>query len=145
MPCAEFIDTNFWVYAHLEDPHDPKCAVAWQLLDDLAAPYVSAQMIAEYFNVIRREGREDNWSTANIELMLQQCRVQPLDRKVVHGALVIRRRYRFSYWDCQILAAALQASCNLLYTEDLQHGQTIEGIRVVNPFVSGAEAHGQPG
>lgn len=44
---TEFIDTNIWVYAHLEEPHDPRCPVAWQLLDELAAPYVSAQVIAE--------------------------------------------------------------------------------------------------
>lgn len=60
MPSAEFIDTNIRVYAHLENPHGPRCPVAWQPLEELAAPYVSAQVISSHFNLMRREGREDD-------------------------------------------------------------------------------------
>ena len=49
-------------------------------------------------------------------------------------ALELQERYRFSFWDALIVAAALEAGCTRLLTEDLQHGQVIEGLRVENPF-----------
>ena len=49
--------------------------------------------------------------------------------------MAIRARYRFSYWDCQIAAAALEAGCDTLFTEDLQPGQVIDGaLTVANPL-----------
>jgi len=45
-------------------------------------------------------------------------------------------RYNFSYWDSQIIASALESGCNILFTEDMQHGQVIEGILTIkNPFM----------
>ncbi|MEI6820177.1 MAG: hypothetical protein WCL19_11330 [Verrucomicrobiota bacterium] len=49
-------------------------------------------------------------------------------------ALDLRSRFKTSYWDASILAAALGLGCETLYTEDLSHGQSYEGIRVLNPF-----------
>ena len=51
----------------------------------------------------------------------------------------IQDRYRFSYWDALIVAAAKMASCRYLLTEDLQAGQKLDGIEVVNPFLRGPE------
>jgi predicted nucleic acid-binding protein len=54
---------------------------------------------------------------------------------VLSTALDLRNRHGFSFWDCQIVAAALLARCTTLLTEDLQHGQLIdERLRVTNPF-----------
>jgi predicted nucleic acid-binding protein len=50
-------------------------------------------------------------------------------------AVRISKRYGFSIWDGAILACALEAGCGILYTEDLQHGQIIEGLRIENPFL----------
>jgi predicted nucleic acid-binding protein len=49
-------------------------------------------------------------------------------------ALRIAGKYRLSWYDCLIVAAALQGECSVLYSEDLQHGQKIEGLRIDNPF-----------
>jgi predicted nucleic acid-binding protein len=49
----------------------------------------------------------------------------------------MRLKYRYNYWDCLILASALENDCGILYTEDLQHGQIIEkSLEIVNPFLS---------
>ena len=48
--------------------------------------------------------------------------------------LDIQGRYGFSFWDSMIVASALEAGCTRLLTEDLQHGQVIEGLRIENPF-----------
>lgn len=58
-----------------------------------------------------------------------------LDSNVILYAL--HERYQFSFWDCLAIAAALSAECPILYTEDLQENQTLEGrLRVLNPFTS---------
>ena len=60
-------------------------------------------------------------------------RVQP-SLRLYHTALDIQARYRFSFYDSLIVAAALEAGCKRLYSEDLQHGQQIEGLTIENPF-----------
>jgi predicted nucleic acid-binding protein len=49
-------------------------------------------------------------------------------------AVEVRTRYRYSFYDSLIIAAALEAGCTRLYSEDLQHGQRIERLTIVNPF-----------
>lgn len=49
--------------------------------------------------------------------------------------LEIAERWRFSFYDALIVAAALSAGCKTLYSEDLQHDQRLDGLRVVNPFL----------
>ncbi len=47
----------------------------------------------------------------------------------------IRRKFQVSHWDATIIAAALELGCNTLYSEDLNHGQSYDGVGVVNPFL----------
>jgi predicted nucleic acid-binding protein len=61
--------------------------------------------------------------------------VQPITRELVVEANALRRRYQISQWDATILAAARALGCHTLYSEDFNHGQDYEGVRVVNPFV----------
>ena len=64
-------------------------------------------------------------------------RVQP-SLRLYHASLDIQSRYRFAYYDALIVvAAALDAGCATLYSEDLQDGQRIEGLTVVDPFQTG--------
>jgi len=51
-------------------------------------------------------------------------------------ALSISNRYGFSIWDSLIVAAAVEAHCSNLLTEDLQHGQLVDGVRIENPFLT---------
>lgn len=54
---------------------------------------------------------------------------------MLETALSLRQRYGFSFWDCQIAAAALGAGCDTLLTEDLQHGQRLDGrLTILNPL-----------
>jgi len=56
------------------------------------------------------------------------------DKDLYAEGLRLSERYRLSWCDALIAAAAIEGQCNLLYTEDLQHGQRFEGVRVENPF-----------
>jgi predicted nucleic acid-binding protein len=57
-----------------------------------------------------------------------------LSETLLENAIAIKGRFGFHWYDSLIVSAALQAKCNVLYTEDLQDGQSIEGLQVVNPF-----------
>jgi predicted nucleic acid-binding protein len=55
--------------------------------------------------------------------------------QLYHQALDISERWRYSFYDALIISAALQSSCKILYSEDLQHDQNIHDIRIINPFL----------
>ncbi len=63
------------------------------------------------------------------------CTVEVVDVKTHERGLDIAECYKFSIYDSMIVAAALQAGCTTLFSEDLQNGQTIEGLTIKNPFV----------
>lgn len=108
------------------------------IVTQVSRPVVSPQVLAEYYSVMLRNGREDAWIQANLILMLEHCEIQSLTAAVVQRALRLRNRYGFSYWDCQIAAAALEAGCDALYTEDLQSGQVLDdSLLVSNPLAPG--------
>jgi predicted nucleic acid-binding protein len=62
------------------------------------------------------------------------CNIVSIDVETHELALDLADRYRFSIYDALIVAAALRARCTALYSEDLQHGQTIERMTIQNPF-----------
>ena len=59
-----------------------------------------------------------------------------LDSDLILRAIALTRRSRFSFWDSLIVEAAIEGEATILYTEDLQHGQTIDGVRIENPFIA---------
>jgi len=60
--------------------------------------------------------------------------VLPVSLDLILASIPIRRRYQVSHWDATIIAAAQELGCSTLYSEDLNHGQNYDGVRVVNPF-----------
>jgi len=60
--------------------------------------------------------------------------VSPITRELVLEATAIKQRFGITYWDAAILAAAKQMGCATLYSEELNAGQTYDGVEVVNPF-----------
>jgi predicted nucleic acid-binding protein len=130
-----FVDTNVWVYAHLKTPDDPRHVRALALVRQVRGLVISPQVVAEYYSVMLRNGQRDAWIQANLRAMFARCRLQPANAELVAIALELRNRLGFSFWDCQIVAAALLAGCTTLFTEDLQHGQWIDGrLRIFDPL-----------
>ena len=136
MPGAKvFIDTNLWVYAHLRVAGDARHTLALARVDSEPAAVISPQVVAEYYSVMLRNARPDDWIQSNLRAIFARTRLQPANAAVLNAALALRNRYGFSFWDCQIAAAALVAGCETLLTEDLQHGQVLEErLTIVNPF-----------
>lgn len=67
-------------------------------------------------------------------MLVPMWRVFPSDR-LYRQALGIKQRYSTSFYDALIVAGALEAGCTQLLSEDFQHGQTIEGVQICNPFL----------
>jgi len=93
------------------------------------------QVINEFYNVLLRKNIEDNVIQKKIHSQLEICSASELSLKTVFRAWKLREKYKYSYWDSLILASALENSCSILYSEDMQHGQVIEdNLKIINPF-----------
>lgn len=128
-----FLDTNILVYAVLSD--DPRREVAEKAL--LASGTVSVQVMNEFANVARRKLGWD-WSAveAALDLVERQCRpVRALTLATHRTAVGLSRDHGLSVYDGLIVAAALEAGCDQLLTEDLQAGRRFGALVIINPFV----------
>ncbi|HNT78468.1 MAG TPA: PIN domain-containing protein [Anaerolineae bacterium] len=131
-----FVDTNIFVYAKLEDDSTHlKRRQAAELLGSFEEPVISVQVLNEFSNVLLKHGISDALIREAVQTIVEDCMVYSLTLQTIELAWEIKVRYRFSYWDSLILAAALENDCDTLYSEDLQDGQVIEGkLQLVNPF-----------
>ena len=126
-----FLDSNVLLYL-IEDSDRATRAAA--LVSE--GGIVSVQVLNEFVSVCQRKKRlplpSIRMALAKITPLLD---VRGIILPTHEAALNIAERYGFSFYDSLIVAAALQAQCDTLYTEDLQDGQVIEGsLRIVNPF-----------
>lgn len=131
-----FLDSNVLLYACSSAPDDAeKRRVAEDLI--LTRPFaLSAQVLQEFIANALRKPRL-GISEGNIDATLQLAslvRVQSVTRELVLSAVLLRRRYKLSQWDATILAAARELGCDVVYSEDMNHGQDYGGVRVINPF-----------
>jgi predicted nucleic acid-binding protein len=135
-PC--FVDTNILVYA-IENTSDPREEASRSLLRGLletGAFRTSTQVLQELYVTETRKGKS-NMTAAKVLEYVDSYALGPI---VVPGyddfrnAMKLSDSAQISYWDALIVIAAGMAGCGTLYTEDLNHGQTINGVLIVNPF-----------
>ncbi len=141
-----FVDTNILLYAvGAEDGDSEKRRLSLDLLTatDLA---LSVQVLQEFYFQATRPSRPDalrhDEAVAFVH-SLQRFPVQAITPGVMHSAFRICVRFRLSYWDSAILAAARACNCDTVYSEDMNHGQDYGGVRVENPF-AGTILFGRP-
>jgi predicted nucleic acid-binding protein len=113
-------------YAHLKSPGDARHERALALVQSHADLVISPKVVAEHYSVMLRNGQKGGWIQANLRAIFARVRSQPASAGVLSTALDLRNRLGFSFWDCQIVAAALQVRCNTLLAEELQHSQLID-------------------
>jgi predicted nucleic acid-binding protein len=132
MPGNRFFDTNILIYAFAAD--DPRSARAEALIAD--GGVIGVQVLNEFTIVTRRKLR---WQWERIEaafVVLEELLgpARPLTAAVHARAVVLARDRELSFYDALIVAAAVEAGCRVLCSEDLQHGQRFGALRVENPF-----------
>ena len=138
MTVQYFIDTNVLLYAGSGANEDQaKRAIARQVLAQGDIGF-SAQVMQEfYYAAVRKERLKITHDEAVLILeALSPFPVLPVNRDLVLEAIALTIRYRLSYWDAAIIVAARRLGCDVLYSEDLSHGQDYDGVKVVNPFLS---------
>ena len=139
MSVEDFIDTNVFVY-QLERLDTRKAEIAEHLIRHGIASgtaCISSQVVQECLNTAIRKA-EIRLTRTEMERYLQSVlapllRVQP-SLRLYRSSLDIQSHYHLSFYDSLIIAAALEAGCKTLYSEDLTHAQQIEGVTIVNPF-----------
>jgi predicted nucleic acid-binding protein len=131
-PSRPFFDSCVLLYALSQD--DPRAAVAAELL--AAGGVVSVQVLNEFAAVARRKLNMP-WPEVQEALAAVRALCEPpvpVSLQVHETAIEIAARSGYQIYDAAILAAALQAGCDVLYTEDMQHGRRIESLTIQNPF-----------
>lgn len=131
-----FADSNILLYAASGRPTDAdKTARARQVLREQEI-VISFQVLQEFYvNAVhpRKLALTAKEAAAYCAAWLG-FRVVPLTASTFVRTLELGARYRISHWDAAILAAALEAGCATVYSEDLNHGQDYGGVRVANPL-----------
>ena len=127
-----FLDTNILVYAQQTGT---KATISRDLINQGGT--VSAQVLNELANVLRKK---QGISWRDIELVFDDIDnaldpALPLTAKISRAALALARDDGFAFYDALIVAAAIEAGCDTLYSEDIQHGRNVGGLTIVNPFL----------
>jgi|SRR3974390_2131819 len=140
MSARFFLDTNIFVYTF--DAKAPaKAKKAAQLIRraaDTGEGIISYQVVQEFFNVaFRRFSQPMNIAEAEQYLMtvLRPLLAVHSSPALYFEALRITEKYEVSWYDSLMLAAAIEGGCEKVYSEDFQHGQKIENMKIENPFI----------
>lgn len=132
-----FLDSNILVYAE-----DSAAPVKQKKAIDLIVEHgskrtgvVSLQVLGEYFFAATRKVHLDpETARSQVEFYSRFHLVEPTVSDVL-AAIDLHRLHRFSYWDSLILQCAIRSGCRVLLSEDMQHGQEFNGVKIVNPFL----------
>lgn len=136
-----FLDTNIFAYSF-----DPVAADKMRISENLIQEgihtrrgVVSYQVVQEFFNVVYKKfpvpltlGEGHAYFISVFRPMLTVT----FSAALLLRALEFRERHSIPWYDSLILAGAVEAECDILYTEDFQHGMRAEGVRIQNPFLS---------
>lgn len=131
-----FIDSNMFIYSYT-DILPEKQVKARKLIEELPQMTISTQVLNEFVNTMFKKMKVP-WKviTANLQEIIKNTQVKNISDQTVLKACKIAEKYKLSYYDSLIIAAAIEAGCNTLYSEDMQNGQLIENkLKIVNPFI----------
>lgn len=133
---SSFLDTNVLVYA-VDAADLQRNAQARALVEACLRRgdgVVSTQVLQEFFNVATRKmGIDAAAARRYVELFASLETVQ-ISTELILGAIDLHRLRSISFWDALVVRAASAAGCERVWTEDLQAGATLDGVRVENPF-----------
>jgi predicted nucleic acid-binding protein len=134
-----FIDTNIFAYSFDQTDSDKK-EKAKTLIEELlenGSGVISYQVVQEFINVSYRKfsspmsPRELERFIDNILSHLWKVYAS---QELIYSAIGIKEQYKYSFYNSLIIAAALEAGCSILYSEDLQHKQKIYSVQIIDPF-----------
>jgi predicted nucleic acid-binding protein len=137
---VSFVDTNVLVYA-LDKSNSPKKRVAQRLMNELMEEdrlRVSTQVLQELFVTLTRKARQRCTSEEALAVLedLAAWPLMAVDYAAIRAAVGLADQAKLSFWDALVVVAAVRSGAAVLYTEDLNDGQEILGVRISNPFAA---------
>lgn len=145
----EFVDTNVLVYA-FDSSAGPKHEIAEQLLSrlwDAATGCLSVQVLQEFFVTVTKKVAlpltVDEASERVREFAAWRVFAPTVDD--ILAAIELQKQAQLDFWDAMVVQAAAESACGILWTEDLNDGQTLRGVRISNPFAGNVVPSGGNG
>ena len=138
---THFIDTNIWLYRLFDDlrieatERDRKRTIA-TAITELANPIISTQVINELSsNLLKKAKFDEEQIKSVIQSLYNRCQVLEFNLAILEAASNLRSQHYLSFWDSLIVASALSAGANILYSEDMQDGLIVANqLTLINPF-----------
>jgi predicted nucleic acid-binding protein len=129
-----FVDSNIWLYAFMSfEPGKTEKSI--EIVGNTSV-ILSTQVINELcVNLIKKAEYSESEIQQTIKNIYSHYQVVMIDEKLIIDASTIRTIHLLSYWDSLIVASAISSQCDVLYSEDMQHNQTIQGTTIINPFL----------
>jgi predicted nucleic acid-binding protein len=131
-----FLDTNFLVYCFSKDEPEKreKCLKLLKQMQDEAKIVISTQVLKEFTAVMIGKFKQAPIEVKAIVNDLVLFEVVTIDVDRIQEAIDIHILHQLSFWDSLIISAAKSAHCQVVLTEDLQHGAVLAGVRIQSPF-----------
>jgi len=135
-----FFDTNILIYGLASPGSDPREEIRWDLISKSISEekgVISTQVLEEFYNVSTRK-IEKPISSEQARRYIEELLVMELklvDIDIIRRAISLTEDEPVSFWDSLVITTAERAKCDILFTEDLNHGQTFHGVEVRNPFL----------
>ena len=131
-----FIDTNLLIYS-MDSRSKAKQKLARNLLKDIyiqGAGVISTQVLEEFYVASTKKLKMNPSIVREIISFFDKFEVVHISTELIREAIDVNILNKISFWDALIIVSAEFAKCSILLTEDLNAGQTIKGVQIVNPF-----------
>ncbi len=134
-----FLDSNLWIYL-LGKQDSQKSLVINQLLISRPDVITSTQVVNEVSCILLKKLK---FSESQIKQIVTEFYHDFDVKPITHNAILIssdlRTKYQFSFWDSLLVATAIEADCEIFYSEDLHHKLKVENMTILNPFLRPSE------
>jgi predicted nucleic acid-binding protein len=127
-----FVDSNIWLYGFMES--SAKAKIANEIIE-AENVMLSTQVINEVcINLIKKAKYSEAEIKQTVHNIYTSYDVALINQEIILYASKIRENNFLSYWDSLIVATAIKNNCTVLYSEDMQHQQVIQNLKIMNPF-----------
>jgi predicted nucleic acid-binding protein len=131
-----FIDTNILIYS--ADKNDAeKQTICRNQINELGKNHcgvISTQVMQEFYSICTKKFNLDPLKIKKLLKSYENFEIVQVSTTLIYEAIDINILNQITFWDSLIVAAASQAKCTSILTEDMNHGQIISGVKIINPF-----------
>ena len=128
-----FVDSNIWLYAFMEVGEKKETALGIISKENCI---LSTQIINEVcVNLIKKADYGEEDISKLVKSFYRKYQIENIDKDTILKSSALRAKVEISYWDSLVIASAVKSGCKIIYTEDMQHNQKIEGkLKIIDPF-----------